>query len=287
MSTIWKLSFTGPSEPLYRAAERLDEVELSNLLSWSILDEDHESTGSLELLFDSAPDEDSVREATGLKEGYEARAIILPEEDWVALSQRGLPPVLAGRFALYGSHDEPPADTVAIEIEAGPAFGTGHHGTTKGCLIAFDALLEEGFNPESVLDLGTGTGALAIAAAKVLPKASILASDIDPDSTAETARNAHKNGTPEIEAITAEGFDHVKLVGAKFDLIFANILAEPLVLLAAEIVNALNPGGIAILSGLLVEQEEQVRKAYEDKGVTVEAREPLDGWATLVVRKTP
>lgn len=286
MSTIWKLSFTGPSEPLYRAAERLDEIELSNLLSWSILDEDHETTGSLELLFDSAPDEDSVREATGLKDGYEARSIILPEEDWVALSQKGLPPVLAGRFALYGSHDEPPADTVAIEIEAGPAFGTGHHGTTKGCLIAFDALLEDGFNPSSVLDLGTGTGALAIAAAKVLPKASILASDIDPESTAETIRNAQKNGTPEIEVITAEGFDHVKLVGAKFDLIFANILAEPLVLLAAEIVAALNPGGIAILSGLLVEQEDQVRKAYEDKGVTVEAREPLDGWATLVVRKT-
>ena len=125
----------------------------------------------------------------------------------------------------------------------------------------------------------------SIAAAKVLPKASILASDIDPDSTAETARNAQKNGTPEIEAITAEGFDHVKLVGAKFDLIFANILAEPLVILAAEIVAALNPGGIAILSGLLVEQEGHVRKAYEDKGVTVEAREPLDGWATLVARK--
>ena len=285
MSTIWKLSFTGPSEPLYGAAERLDEIELSHLLSWSILDEDHETTGSLELLFDAAPDETAVREATGLKDGYEARSIILPEEDWVALSQKGLPPVLAGRFALYGSHDEPPADTVSIEIEAGPAFGTGHHGTTKGCLIAFDALLEDGFNPASVLDLGTGTGALAIAAAKVLPKASILASDIDPESTAETIRNAQKNGTPEIEAITAEGFDHVMLVGAKFDLIFANILAEPLVILAAEIVAALNPGGIAILSGLLVEQEDQVRKAYEDKGVTVEAREPLDGWATLVVRK--
>ncbi|HAQ35691.1 MAG TPA: 50S ribosomal protein L11 methyltransferase, partial [Alphaproteobacteria bacterium] len=129
------------------------------------------------------------------------------------------------------------------------------------------------------------TGALAIAAAKVLPNASILASDIDPDSTAETARNCQKNGVPQIEAITAEGFDHVMLVGAKFDLIFANILAEPLVILAAEIVAGLNPGGIAILSGLLVEQEAQVRAAYEEKGVTVEAREPIEGWATLVVRK--
>ena len=241
MSTIWKLTFSGPSEPLYRAAEALDERDMTGLLSWSIFDEDADPVGMLELLFETAPDEDAVRDAVGLKSGYDARLIILPEEDWVALSQKGLPPVIAGRFALYGSHDEPPEDKIAIEIEAGPAFGTGHHGTTKGCLIAFDALIEEGFAPDSVLDLGTGTGALAIAAAKVLPKASILASDIDPDSTAETARNAQKNGVAEIESITAEGFDHVMLVGAKFDLIFANILAEPLVLLAGEIVAALNP----------------------------------------------
>ena len=284
MSTIWKLTFTGQSAPLYVAAEKLEDG-LPGLLSWSIFDEDDAADGALELLFDVIPDEEKVRAATGLGDGFAARCILLPEEDWVALSQKGLPPVLAGRFSLYGSHDEAPEDTIAILIEAGPAFGTGHHGTTKGCLLAFDELLNEGFSPNTILDLGTGTGALAIAAAKVLPNASILASDIDPDSTAETARNCQKNGVPQIEAITAEGFDHVMLVGAKFDLVFANILAEPLVILAAEIVAGLNPGGIAILSGLLVEQEAQVRAAYEEKGVTVEAREPIEGWATLVVRK--
>lgn len=285
MSTIWKLSFAGASAPLFSAAERLEDCDVAGLLSWSIFDEDSEPTGVLELLFDRAPDEDAMRKATGLGADFEGRVIILPEEDWVALSQKGLPPVIAGRFALHGSHDPAPDGHVAIEIEAGPAFGTGHHGTTKGCLLAFDALLDAGFKPATVLDLGTGTGALAIAAAKALPKADILASDIDADATAETLRNCQKNDVPEIEAITAEGFDHVKLVGAKFDLVFANILAEPLVLLAGEIIAALNPGGVAILSGLLTEQEEQVRAAYAGKGVEIEAREPIDGWATLLLRK--
>lgn len=285
MSTIWKLSFTGPSAGLYEAAERLEERGARGLLSWSVFDEDEDADGVLELLFDRAPDEDAVREAAGLPGHYEARSILLPEEDWVTLSQKGLPPVIAGRFALYGNHDAPPEDKIAIEIEAGPAFGTGHHGTTKGCLLAFDELLEGGFAPATVLDLGTGTGALAIAAAKALPKAEILASDIDPDATAETARNCQKNGVPEIEAITAEGFDHVKLVGAKFDLVFANILTEPLVILASEITTALNPGGIAILSGLLTEHEDQVISAYEACGASVDARESIEGWSTLIVRK--
>ena len=121
MATIWKLSFTGKSEGLYEAAERLDAEEIRGLLSWAIFDEDSDPTGVLELLFDDAPDVDTVRQMAGLDDGYDARCILLPEEDWVALSQSGLPPVMAGRFSLYGSHDDVPEDTIAILIEAGGA----------------------------------------------------------------------------------------------------------------------------------------------------------------------
>tara|TARA_R110002073_G_scaffold5765_3_gene35398 strand:+ start:1529 stop:2389 length:861 start_codon:yes stop_codon:yes gene_type:complete len=281
--TLWKLAFTGPISPLYAAAELLDGVEDPHRLSWSVFEDPSETEGALEVLFDAAPDEDAQRRATGLTDSHEARILPLPEEDWVRLSQKGLPPVIAGRFALYGSHDDAPGDKIALLIEAGPAFGTGHHGTTKGCLLAFDAMLNEDFSPARILDVGTGSGALAIAAAKVLPQATILASDIDPDATEEAERNAETNGVGDlIDCFTAENFNHIKLVGAKFDLIFANILAEPLVQLAPEIAAALSPGASVILSGLLVEQELQVRAAYEKHGLTVTAREPLDGWATLV-----
>lgn len=281
--TLWKLAFTGPISPLYAAAECLDRVEDKHRLSWSIFEDDGEETGALEVLFDAPPDEDRQRSAASLGPEHEARILPLPEEDWVKLSQAGLPPVIASRFALHGSHDDAPADKIAILIEAGPAFGTGHHGTTKGCLLAFDAMLEDGFKPATVLDIGTGTGALAIAAAKVLPRARILASDIDPDATEEARANCQTNGVADaVDCFTAENFNHIKLIGAKFDLVFANILAEPLVELAPQIAAALNPGAPAILSGLLIEQEAMVRAAYEARGLTVTACEPLDGWATLV-----
>ena len=281
--TIWKIAFTGPISALYAAADRIENTEDPHRLSWSVFEDESEISGALEILFDAAPDESTQRQAIDLGDTHDAMIMPLPEEDWVRLSQEGLPPVLAGRFALHGSHDDAPEGHIAILIEAGPAFGTGHHGTTRGCLMAFDDMLTGGAQPNRILDVGTGTGALAIAAAKVLPKATILASDIDPDATEEAARNARTNGVGEaIDCFTAENFNHIKLIGAKFDLIFANILAEPLVDLAPEISRALSPGGSVILSGLLVEQESMVRKAYEAQGLSVTARAPLDGWATLV-----
>ena len=281
--TIWKLAFTGPISPLYAAADRIEDTEDAHRLSWSVFEDESEISGALEILFDAAPDEDTQRKAIALGEDHDAMIMPLPEEDWVRLSQDGLPPVLAGRFALHGSHDDAPDGHIAILIEAGPAFGTGHHGTTRGCLMAFDDMLADGAKPKRILDVGTGTGALAIAATKALPKAMILASDIDPDATDEAKHNANTNGVGDaIDCFTAENFNHIKLIGAKFDLIFANILAEPLVNLAPEISRALSPGGSVILSGLLVEQEAMVRKAYEKQGLVVTAREPLDGWATLM-----
>lgn len=284
--TLWKLTFSGPLGPLYAAAEQLDFTNDPHRLSWSVFELADETQGELDILFNARPDEDRHREATGLGAAYPARILPLPEEDWVKLSQAGLPPVIAGRFALHGSHDAPPEGRIAILIDAGPAFGTGHHGTTKGCLLAFDAMLANGASPARILDIGTGSGALAIAAAKTLPEAKILASDIDPDATAEAQSNARLNGVDQsIDCFTAENFNHIKLVGAAFELIFANILAEPLVDLAPQIAGALSPGGEVILSGLLVEQEAVVRAAYEAEGLTVIAREPLDGWATLVAGK--
>lgn len=211
----------------------------------------------------------------------------MPDEDWVRLSLQGLKPVEAGRFTLFGAHDrDAVADgQIGIEIEAGPAFGTGHHGTTRGCLMAFSDMLDAGEMPATVFDLGCGTAVLAIAAAKALPEAAILASDVDPEAVEESAENCRKNGTPGIDCFVADGLDHPKIAGRRFDLIFANILAGPLIGLASGIAGALAPGGKVILSGLLTEQEAKVRQAYEAAGLTITRREPIEGWETLVAAK--
>jgi ribosomal protein L11 methyltransferase len=271
--------------PLYAAAERLGNSN-DDALSVTVFEEDEDETrGWLEALYETEPDAETVRETAGLRGDHVARCEPLPEEDWVTLSQKGLPPVIAGRFALHGSHDDAPEGKIALLIEAGPAFGTGHHGTTRGCLEAFDQLLEDGFAPESVLDLGTGTGALAIAARKALPGADILATDIDPDAVAESERNAKKNDAEGIDFCTADGFDHIKLTAREFDLVFANILARPLIDLAPRIAQAMHETSVAILSGLMEHQEDKVAAAYLQLGMIVERRDLIDGWSTLVVRR--
>ena len=283
--TLWKLVFTGPMAPLYAAAEQLGNAS-DDALSVTVFEEETDETqGWLEALYEREPDAESVRAAAGIGGEYAAHCEPLPEEDWVTLSQKGLPPVIAGRFALHGSHDAAPEDKIALLIEAGPAFGTGHHGTTRGCLEAFDALLEDGFAPASVLDLGTGTGALAIAARKALPTADILATDIDPDAVAESEKNAAKNAADGIDFFVADGFEHIKLTARTFDLVFANILARPLIDLAPRIVQAMDENSVAILSGLMDHQADAVTAAYLGLGMIVERRDPIDDWSTLVVRR--
>lgn len=271
--------------PLYAAAEKLGNAN-DEALSVTVFEEDEDETkGWLELLYQTQPDEPAIRKKTNLGTDHIAETEPLPEEDWVTLSQAGLPPVIAGRFALHGGHDDAPEDKIALLIEAGPAFGTGHHGTTRGCLLAFDALLERGFAPQSVLDIGTGTGALAIAARKVFPDADIVATDIDPDAIAESEKNAVGNEATDIDFITADGFDHVKLTARAFDLVFANILAAPLIELAPLIAQAMDETSVAILSGLMEAQEDKVAAAYMALGLLVERRDPLEGWSTLVIRR--
>ena len=213
----------------------------------------------------------------------------LPEIDWVAKVRRELSPVEAGRFFVYGSHDadKVPAGRVALQIEATVAFGTGHHGTTLGCLRAFDRLFEGGFRPGKVADIGCGTAVLAMAAAAVLPKALVIASDIDAVAVDVAVANVGINGLAgRVECLEAAGFGHPRLAeAAPFDLVFANILKGPLIELAPDMAAHLGAGGLCILSGLLVVQAEAVTAAYVGQGFALQAREDIGEWSTLVLAR--
>lgn len=223
---------------------------------------------------------------------FEARPFAvseLPEIDWVAHVRRELAPVDAGRFFVFGSHDadKVPEGRVALQIEATVAFGTGHHGTTLGCLRAFDRLFDAGFRPAKVADIGCGTAVLALAAAAVLPDALIIASDIDRVAVDVAEANVAINGLDgRLECLEAAGFDHPRLAAeAPYDLVFANILKGPLIELAPDMAAHVAPGGIAILSGLLVVQAEAVTEAYVQAGFTLETREDIGEWSTLVLKR--
>ena len=218
----------------------------------------------------------------------------LPEIDWVAKVKRELSPVEAGRFFVYGSHgaDRVPdvlaqGGRVALQIEATVAFGTGHHGTTLGCLRAFDRLYEGGFRPAKVADIGAGTAVLAMAAASVLPDALVIASDIDKVAVDVALANVEVNGLAgRVECLEAAGFAHPRLAEASpYDLVFANILKGPLIELAPDMARHVAKDGLVILSGLLVVQAEAVTAAYVAAGFAPEAREDLGEWSALVLRR--
>lgn len=242
----------------------------------------------VQALYETHEDAERALAGLALPLGQEYTITQLPDEDWVSKSQAGLPPVRAGRFWVYGQHDagNVPGDvTHAIQIDAGLAFGTGHHGTTKGCLVIFDQLLSEGFDPDVVLDLGCGAGTLAIAAAKALER-TIIATDIDQDAVDVTRQNAELNDTADIiDAHKADGFNSPALRGQSFELIFANILAGPLMGLAPDIAAALTPNGKVILSGIIDDQAENVTHAFEKTGLTVHAYSSIEGWTSLLATR--
>ncbi len=218
----------------------------------------------------------------------------LPEVDWVAKVKRELSPVEAGRFYVYGSHDADKVpeilaqgDRVTLLIEATVAFGTGHHGTTLGCLRAWDRLYNEGVRPAKVIDVGCGTAVLAMAAAAVLPEALVIASDIDQVAVDVAGANVAVNGLAgRVECLEAAGFAHPRIkAAAPFDLIFANILKGPLIELAPAMAANCALNGLVILSGLLVVQAESIGQAYVAAGFTPVSREDLGEWSALVLRR--
>ena len=227
--------------------------------------------------------------ATGIAGVSPPRLEAIPNLNWVALSQAALPPVEAGRFVVHGSHDTARVGRRhgAILIDAGEAFGTAHHQTTHGCLEALGRFAPL-TRPRRVLDLGCGSGVLAIAASRILPHATVLASDIDPTSVDVARDNVRRNGAlGRVRVVVSAGFAHAALhQGPAFDMIIANILARPLMLLSGDIRHRLAPGGIAILSGLLVTQAAEVSAAYHARGFRMIQRTDRTGWSTLVLRRS-
>lgn len=212
----------------------------------------------------------------------------IPEIDWVAKVRRDLAPVVAGRFFLFGSHDidkVPETGVIPLQIEATVAFGTGHHGTTLGCLKAVDRLQAGGYVATNVADIGSGTGVLAMAAARLWPDARVIASDIDQVAVDVAIANAAINGMEDrIPCVEAAGFDHRDLKSrAPYDLIFANILKGPLVQLAPDMAKHAGQGCHLILSGLLAVQAEDILAAYVAEGFSQVAREDIGEWSTLVL----
>ena len=212
----------------------------------------------------------------------------LPDVDWVAHVRRELAPVEAGRFFVHGSHDagKVPAGKIGLLIEAAMAFGTGHHGTTLGCLRALDWLIDEGFRPERLADIGCGTAVLSMAASAQWGVAAI-ASDADPVAVDVAQCNVNANGLSElVTCLEATGFGHPVLDSeAPFDLIFANILKGPLIALAPDIAAASNNGGKVILSGILNAQAAEILKVYFDLGFNHSYREEIVDWTTLLLTK--
>ncbi len=238
--------------------------------------------------FTEAPDDAGL---AVLAAAFSAKPFVvseLPETDWVAHVKRELAPVEAGRFFVYGSHDADklPEGAEPLLIEAAMAFGTGHHGTTLGCLKALDRIANEGFVGQNVADIGCGTAVLAMGAARIWPNP-VLASDIDEVAVDVARANAAANGLEDkIVCLEAAGFGHPDLAAkAPYDLVFANILKAPLVDLAPDMGDNIAAQGHAILSGILNEQADDVVSAYDAAGFDVHTREEIGEWTTLTLTR--
>jgi ribosomal protein L11 methyltransferase len=271
--------------------------------------EDENGRWTVEVTFGAAPDETLVRrlveEETGTSATGQLQFSTIDQRDWVAASLEGLPMVRAGRFIVHGAHHRAavPPNAIAIEIEAALAFGTGHHGTTRGCLLAIDRLgkrqrqtrdphpARSARQPapfrdrdKRVLDVGTGTGVLAIAAARMFRR-KVHATDIDPVAIGVARANArHNRAAALVITRTADGRRALPWCGL-FDLILANILLGPLTRMARPLSRRLAPGGRIVLSGLMPNQANAALAAYRSQGLLLERRENLENWVTLTMRR--
>jgi ribosomal protein L11 methyltransferase len=295
--------FTVAEQAAHKIAERVGERLAGDNVAVSIA-ETGKTMCALAVYFQSARDKKKVRAAIAAAAGRKAvralRFSRLDPADWVGKSLRGLAPVTAGRFVLHGAHDRGrvPINRVGIEIEAALAFGSGHHGTTRGCLLALDRLCKSLRKPgvcarrkikrtlPRILDIGTGSGVLAIAAALTFHRR-VIATDIDPDAVAVARANVRSNrAAPLVRVAKANGISAPGLSSAsQFDVIFANILLKPLLRLATPLRRRIAPGGRIVLSGLLRSQANAALAAYHP--LALERRIELDGWMTLVLVRVP
>ena len=276
----------GPRADAEAAADALEAQPATEALTFSILEEDEDrDIWRIDAFPNDADEQSAIVDVLGRFPTLRVVTEVLADADWLAMALSGLPPVRAGRFFVYGAHDGglAPASTINLRIEAGAAFGTGHHGTTVGCLQAFhDLLKQQRF--ARVLDVGCGTGVLAIAAARTGSPVAV-GTDIDPPSVRIANENAALNRA-RARFVHASGLNHPDVrEDGPYDLAFANILAPPLVALSQDIKRALKPRGYAILSGLLRTQERRVLAAYTSKGFRLVRRIHRDAWATLVLRR--
>ncbi|MFQ1699160.1 50S ribosomal protein L11 methyltransferase [Loktanella agnita] len=288
MMTYTALTTITGEDAAYRLADDLEGIvpEPTGVGVFEI--EDGSGLWEVGVYFTETPDAGALAVLSALHGAEPFNISDVPEQDWVSKVQRELAPVVAGRFFVYGAHDadKVPADAVPLLIEAAMAFGTGHHGTTLGCLQAFDQLLESGATLDRIADIGCGTAVLAMAAGKVLP-GQVLASDIDPVAIEVAAANVAANGlTGRVECAVGAGFDAPVLQdNAPFDLVFANILKPPLIALAPEMAKHVAPGGHVILSGILNEQAYEVVTVYQRNGFNLASRGMIVEWTTLVMSK--
>ena len=238
--------------------------------------------------FSEKPDDISLALLAAVFQAEEFKISELPQIDWVSKVQRSLKPVVAGRFFVYGSHDSDkvPPDCEPLLIEASMAFGTGHHGTTKGCLLALEQLITVGFKAKNVIDVGCGTAVLAMAAARIF-SANVIASDIDSVAHSVAKMNILANGLDRnIQCFEASGFAHEQIKTKNpFDLIFANILLAPLLAIATDISKYSLSGGYVVLSGILSEQAELVVNKYTGVGFSLSNQIEIGEWVTIIFRK--
>ena len=287
-----RLTWTGGAETLRAADTVLSELldppaDAVSLVKDDAAAPDTETGWRLHAYFEKAPDRariDAALGGAGLDLPSPASEL-LEDRDWVAHALEGLGVVRAGPFVVFGSHDAERAAGLPghrIQVEANRAFGTGHHPTTEGCLTML-ARLEDTL-PARVLDLGTGSGLLAIGARRLWPHADILATDIDAPSVAIAEENAEINGAQGIRVRRADGIDAGVAEAGPFDLVLANILAEPLIALADDVARVLAPGGRVVLAGLLARQAAAVEAAYAEAGLTVRDRLG-EAWPVLLLAR--
>jgi ribosomal protein L11 methyltransferase len=282
---FWQVTLTVDRGDVEAADDLLTEA---GALSVSSFELDDGPAWRVTALFTEAPSRDDLAELLPGKTPAEIVIEELEDRDWVTENLAGFPPIPIAGFCIHGSHAEPTDKTLTpILIDAGPAFGSGEHATTEGCLIAIDRLNAKNHAVAGALDMGCGSGILAIAIAKRWPEARVLGVDIDAPSVRFAQDAAAANGVVRtITIVEGDGYRAPEVIEAgPFDLIAANILSRPLIAMAPDLAHHLVPGGVAILSGLLSDQAPEVIAAHERQGFDLADRLDLRGWATLIMHK--